>query len=239
MSRPETHATLFRVLDGMSAWLHPSRRLFRRELLRQLAEARQGWPSADYGAGYLYQSFPPLGLRGFRRSEERVAQMGIGPALKGRSVLEVGCNTGFLSLLLAPGTQRYLAFDNNPYLTSIAKLAQSAMGDHHVEFRTQTIEAFGADERFDVVLSFANHSTWDGNMTLELDDYFAKLHRLLAPGGTLFFESHHPVLENDTQLAGTLDCLSRLFTLKEQRRLGGASPWDRGRTFVRASARAD
>jgi len=237
MASPTLQSRIHRTLDAIGALLHPSRRACRRQMLDILETSHRGWPSADYGSGYLYQSFRALGWRGFRRTEERQARMGIDPALQGRSVLEIGCNTGFLSLTLAPGTRRYLAFDNNPYLIEIARLAQRQTDDRHVDFRVASFESLDDTERFDVILSFANHSTWDGNMTLALDDYFAKLHRLLVPGGTLFFESHHPALEDDAQLAGTLGCMARLFTLEEQRRLGGSSPWDRGRTFVRASAR--
>jgi hypothetical protein len=87
------------------------------------------------------------------------------------------------------------------------------------------------------VLSFANHSTWDGNMTMALDAYFEKLRALLVEGGLLFFESHHPVLENDTQLRDTLQVMGKYFVLDVPRKLTEGSAWDRGRSFVRAVAR--
>jgi SAM-dependent methyltransferase len=237
MTSPARHSKINRALDAIGSVLHPSRRPMRRALVSILEQARRDWPSADYGSGYLYQSFHRLGLRGFRNTEARRAQMHIGEALRGRSVLEIGCNSGFLSLVISPGTKRYLAFDNNPFLIDIAKLAQREIGDTHVEFRVQAIEALFDDERFDVVLSFANHSTWDGNMTLALEAYFAKLQRLLAPRGVLFFESHHPALEDAHKLEGTLACLARFFTIEERRLLVRGSAWDRGRTFVRARSR--
>lgn len=238
MASPAFHARIHRMLDALGAWWHPPRRALRRRLLEIVGRAAREWPSADYGCGYLYQSFPALGLRGFRRTEARQAQMGIEGALAGRSVLEIGCNSGFLSLTLAPGARRYVAFDNNPYLIDIARLAQQASGDTRVEFRVQTVESLGSDERFDTVLSFANHSTWDGNMTLALEDYFAKLQRLLVPSGVLFFESHHPALEDAAKLERTLECMSRFFSIEERRMLTQGSAWDRGRTFVKARSLA-
>lgn len=237
MASPKLQARIYRLLDDVQGWSRPAGAGFRRQLLHTLVEARAKWPSADYGAGYLYQSLPRLGLRGFRRTDERVAQMDIANALIDRSVLEIGCNSGFLSLSLAPGTRRYVAFDNNPYLIDIAKLAQRELGDVHVEFSVDTMEAFASTQRFEVVLSFANHSTWDGNMTLALDAYFEKLRALLVEGGLLFFESHHPALENDRQLQETLQVMARHFVLDAPRKLTEGSAWDRGRSFVRAVAR--
>lgn len=234
MSTPEVYSRFHRMLDGLAAMLHRSRRPYRKELLRLLAAARTGWPSADYGAGYLYQSFPPLGLHGFRQTEVRQAQMAITDALRGQRVLEIGCNSGFLSLALSPGARRYVGFDNNPFLIDIARLTQKTVRNEVVDFRVDTVEAFESDEPFDVVLSFANHSTWDGNMTLALEAYFSKLQKLLVPEGTLFFESHHPALENKAQVQETLKVMQKFFAIQQQRELTCGSAWDRGRSFVEA-----
>lgn len=237
MANPRLTARLNRWLDALQDLGRPRRAAFRRRLLAVVQASQRDWPHADYGAGYLYQSCPALGLRGFRDTAARVAQMNLGPALAGRSVLEIGCNSGFLSLALAAGTRRYLAFDNNPFLVEMARLSQAELQDRRVEFCVEGFETLGEDETFDAVLSFANHSTWDGNMTLDLERYFAKLHRLLVPSGTLYFESHHPALEDAAALQGTLGVMERHFALQSQRLLGGGSAWDRGRTFVVARAR--
>ena len=234
MASSATHARFNRLLDGLQALRHPARRAYRQRLLQLIRQAQQDWPSADYGAGYLYQSFPPLGLRGFRQTQVRQQQMAIGAGLSGRSVLEIGCNSGFLSLALAPGSRRYVAFDNNPYLIEMARLTQDELGGSTVDFRVDTFEAFPVGEPFDVVLSFANHSTWDGNMTLGLEAYFAKIASLLAPGGVLYFESHHPAIESPQQLAEVVKIMARYFTVQSQRPLAQGSFWDRGRTFVTA-----
>lgn len=236
MSSPRLHSTINRTLDALGALGQARKRSFLRQVQGVLAQARQGWKSADYGAGYLYQSSPMLGLRGFRDTGARVRQMALSEALRDRSVLEIGCNSGFLALELAAGARRYLAFDNNPYLIDLAQLAQREAGNSAVEFRVATIEALGTEEKFEVVLSFANHSTWDGNMTLALEDYFSKVRDLLVPGGRLYFESHHPMLENRQQVETTLAVMRRFFALEEQRDLVEGSAWDRGRTFVVARA---
>jgi SAM-dependent methyltransferase len=234
MSYSKIYSLLNRYLDGLQVSLRPDRQRYHKELRKIIDKGKQEWKSADYGTGYLYQSFPQLGLRGFRKTDIRVAQMDILGQLSGQDVLEIGCNTGFLSLMLSAGTRRYVAFDNNPFLIDIAQLTQAAIGNNSVQFQTTTIEIFSTDKKFDVVLSFANHSTWDGNMTLALEKYFAKLQSLLVPSGLLFFESHHPALENKSQVLETLKIMQAFFSIEEQRVLTQGSPWDRGRTFVRA-----
>lgn len=238
MDTPHLQSLLNRHMDGLQAlFRNAPERAYRTRLLSIIDAAKVAWKAADYGSGYLYQSFPRLGLRGFRQTEVRARQMNIGKDLAGRSVLEIGCNSGFLSFAISDGTRRYLAFDNNPFLIDMAELTQNLLGDTRVEFRVDTMEAFETPECFEVVLSFANHSTWDGNMQIALGAYFAKLQQLLVPAGLLYFESHHPVLENPQQLKETLDVLTQFFDIEEQRLLTQGSAWDRGRTFIKARSR--
>ena len=234
MPTPATHARINRTLDDLQAVVRPSKWSYRKRLLQLIHEAGLHWRSADYGAGYLYQSYPRLGLRGFRKTDFRMAQMDLQNELSGKSVLEIGCNSGFLSLELVQGASRYVAFDNNPYLIEIARITQEEIGCNGVEFRVDTFEAFPLGQTFDVVLSFANHSTWDGNMTLVLEAYFAKVQRLLVPQGMLLFESHHPALEDEHKVLETIKVMQKFFALEETRLLTKGSAWDRGRTFVKA-----
>ena len=224
------------MLDDCASALHPSRRQYRQRLQELLKESQSGWTGADYGAGYLYQSFRQFGLRGFRKTEVRRDQMHIGEALSNKRVLEIGCNVGFLSLTLACETTAYVAFDNNPFLIDIASLTQKTMNSQSVTFQVADVEEFHSDQQFDVVLSFANHSTWDGNMRLTLPAYFSKIQGLLVPGGKLYFESHHPALENAVRVEQTLQVMQRYFTIRERRILKKGSAWDRGRTFVVATS---
>lgn len=234
MSISPVYSLLYRCLDSIEAAFNPGKRHFRRQLLATLKTAKTNWESADYGSGYLYQTSARLGLRGFRKTEARVKQMALDADLLDRAVLEIGCNTGFLSLELARGTRRYVAFDMNPFLVEIGKMSQDFLGGSGIEFQATSVELFKSDQAFDVVLSFANHSTWDGNMTLPLEAYFRKLQAWLVPGGLLCFESHHPALENKVQVQETLKVMQMFFAIEEQKVLNAGSAWDRGRTFVKA-----
>jgi SAM-dependent methyltransferase len=166
-----------------------------REMNRQLALQAEEWESYDYGEGYFYQSSDELGITGLRDTTARVAAFALLERVAGRSVLEIGCNTGFLTLAIAPAAAHVVAFELNPYLVAIARIGARFLRADNVDFSVCAFEDFTAGERFDDVLSFANHHTYDGNTRQSLEDYFARCHACSRPGGRLIFESHPPELE--------------------------------------------
>src|SRR5262249_54054529 len=93
-----------------------------RDMNRQLASQADEWESYDYGEGYYYQSSDELGITGLRDTSGRVEAFGLRGLVRGRTVLEIGCNTGFITLAIAPDAERVVAFELNPYLIEIAKL---------------------------------------------------------------------------------------------------------------------
>ena len=174
---------------------HPDLLVVHREMNRQLARQTADWDSYDYGEGYFYQSSDELGITGLRDTTGRVKAFGLDVLLADRSVLEIGCNTGFLTLAIAPVARRVVAFELNPYLIAIARIGAKFLGAGNVEFDVAAFEDFRTDETFDDVVSFANHHTYDGNTRQSLETYFERCHALTNPGGRLIFESHPPELE--------------------------------------------
>jgi SAM-dependent methyltransferase len=175
----------------------PDLLVIHREMNRQLARQVDEWPSYDYGEGYYYQSSDELGITGLRDTTGRVAAFGLPELVRERSVLEIGCNSGFLTLAIAPAAARVVAFELNPFLINIAKVGARFLKVDNVEFDTCAFEDFTSDEQFDDVLSFANHHTYDGNTRQSLDEFFARCQQYTKPGGRLIFESHPPELEGD------------------------------------------
>ncbi len=205
------------------------------DLNKELLAARD-WPSYDYGEGYFYQSLDLVGITGFRDTRGRVESMNLANRVQGKSVLEIGCNAAFLSLSIAGAASRVVGFDINPHLISIGERTARHLGAENVELEVSSFEDFSSQETFDVVLSFANHSTYDGNTRQSIEDYFRRCLDLTRPGGTLLFESHPPEHEGDG-LEGVCAILGELFETEERRVLEYGTFLDRGRTFMVARRR--
>ena len=91
-------------------------------------EAAEGWKSLDYGYGYFYQGYSFIGVSGFRAVEKRAIAMELREKLRGKRVLEIGCNSGFLSSYLAPSVSSLTGFDvaaQGDGIISLAGLIQS------------------------------------------------------------------------------------------------------------------
>lgn len=218
------------LLRGTGSWeLH-------RELNEVLFDAAANWPSYDYGEGYFYQSYARAGIRGLRNTEARVEAMRLGERVAGKTVLEVGCNSGFLGLTLAATAAHVTGVEINPYLVKQARLVASSLGTANVSFQAAPFEQFSPTQPVDVVLSFANHSTFDGNTQQDLTAYFERCAACLGPSGIFYFESHHPAFEGGKleQVVGTL---GRFFAVEERQVLRYGTYLDSGRTFIVAARR--
>lgn len=197
-----------------------------------LLDGIENYDAYDYGEGYFYQSLAEIGVSGFRDTEGRLAAMDIFRYVEGKTVLEIGCNAGFLSVAIASKAKQVTGFDIAPHLIAIGKLAAGYLNRTNVDLKACAFEDFKGQGKFDVVLSFANHSTFDGQTKHSIEEYFQRCADLCADGGLLLFESHPPEHEGDG-LEGVIETLSKFFKVTERRILdynGGFL--DSGRTFV-------
>ena len=138
-----------------------------------------------------------LEISGFRDTRVRVEDFDLKATLQGKTVLEIGCNTGFIALSIADAVKKIVGFELNPHLIAIAQDGADFLKCPNTEFLVSSFEDFTSTEKFDAVLSFANHSTHDGNTVQGLEDYFKKCWDLLPPGGIFLFESHPPEIEKN------------------------------------------
>jgi tRNA (mo5U34)-methyltransferase len=76
------------------------------------------------------------------------------PDVRGRSVLDIGCNAGFYSIeMKRRGARRVLGIDSDARYLAQARLASDALGHHEIEFAQLDVYDVGAvGERFDVVI---------------------------------------------------------------------------------------
>ena len=225
-----------RQKDYLDLQDHPERLDLHRDMNRALALQAVEWDSYDYGEGYFYQSSEQLGVTGLRDTTGRVAAFRLRNLVRGRKVLEIGCNAGFLTLALAPATDRIVAFELNPHLVRIARRAARFLKADNVEFAAVAFEDLEIDEAFDDVISFANHHTVDGNTRQSLVDYFRRCHELTAPGGRLLFESHPPELEGD-DFGRTVAIIEQFFAVERSEIHDYGTFLDRNRRFIVAARR--
>lgn len=193
----------------------------------------QNYASYDYGNGYFYQSMKDLNISGYRDTDDRVEKLRLRQRVAGKSVLDIGSNSGFVLLSLANEIPNGVGVEYNPYLVEMSRQAKAYMGAENIEFVTSSFEDYGSDgRRFDVVLSLANHSTYDGNTKQDLESYFGKISDILNDGGTLIFESHPPQIEPKEKLEKTLSIIGSYFKIIEMPEPGLSGFLDRNRTYV-------
>lgn len=202
-----------------------------RELNNYLLESQENWKSHDYGEGYFYQGLDLIGVSGLRDTQGRVEAMGLKDILQGKTVIEIGCNTGFLSISVAKEVKRIVGFDINPHLIDIGKAAARYLNYTNVELLVSSFEEYGDSEPADSILSFANHATYDGNTKQSIEEYFDRCLNLIKPGGMLLFESHPPSYEGEA-LEGVCAIIEKKFKVLERRTLDYGNFLDRGRTFI-------
>lgn len=202
------------------------------EIAKILEDQVCNYDSYDYGEGYFYQSCKPLNITGFRNTEARIAGMELRKYLKDKTVLDIGTNAGFLALEVADICKSIAGFDINPYLIRIAELGSKFLKLTNTKFWAGIFEDYNEVITYDVVLSFANHSTYDHNTKQSIDEYFQKCHKYVADNGLLLFESHLPSYETEEQLMKVLEVLQKYFKIVKSYKLVKGTSGDKGRTFV-------
>ena len=169
-----------------------------------------------YCGGYAYQGYARIGVAGVKPTEERLHGYGFMSWLNpGMSVLEIGCNNGFMAIELARHAGLVDAVEYNPFLVEIGRITAEALNQTNVNFRVADFSSWMPSRRYDVVLSFANHCTIDGNLAVEFESFVAKLWGLTQEDGWLLFESHN-VFGAGTGAAGDDGDLDRKFDILER-----------------------
>ena len=203
----------------------------RLEQIRQ--EVKSNYDSYDYGNGYFYQSFSAINISGYRDTEARVDELKLKERLKGKSVLDIGSNAGFILLSITDQISSGVGIEFNQYLVQTGKEVQAHLGHKNIEQIHGSFENYSPKEQmFDSVLSLANHSTYDGNTEQSIEAYFKKIADLLTADGLLIFESHPPEIEPEEKLNSTLTIIEEFFNIVERPDVSMARFLDKNRTYV-------
>ena len=141
-----------------------------------------------FGRGKFYQSFEKLHIDGQRPTKYRFFSYGLDRLLnKEHSVLDIGCNCGFLSLFVSEYVKSIDGIELNQTLVDIANETKSFLGVNNCNFFCSDFSQFSTDKKYDVIFSFAVHH-W---INMPMSEYSAKLSDLLKQNGFVVFESQN------------------------------------------------
>ncbi len=230
-NRTRRLSMLNRLRDYVGLMSAPALRALHADLNQRLCQAALEYDGYDYGEGYFYQGLAEIGVSGLRDTDARVEATALRQRLKGLDVLEIGCNAGFLANLVADVARSVTCLDINPHLVGIAGTVARHLGRSNLTPRVTAFEDFATGDRFDAVLSFANHSTFDGNTRQTVEAYLRRCRDFLRPDGLFLFESHSPAYEGEG-LAEVCRLIELLFHVEQRSVPNYGSYLDRGRTFI-------
>lgn len=141
-----------------------------------------------FGEGKFYQSYPMLGLKGQRPTQERIESYGLREVLEGNmDVLDIGCNCGFLDLQIADLVNSVTGLELNQDLVQIAEITKQYLKKDNCFFKNDDFCFWNTNEKYDMIFAFAI-LCW---IHLEPDDMARRLIGLSRNGGFLLIESHN------------------------------------------------
>ena len=149
----------------------------------------------DYGEGYFYQSLSKINLRGLRNTIFRKKELKLEKISQDKNILDIGTNTGFLLMEMENNFSEALGIDHNPSLIKIANIVKNFLKIQNISFECKSIYDLETTIKYDIILSLANHSTFDEGIK-DTKKYFSKILELIKPNGFLVLESHHPDYED-------------------------------------------
>ena len=186
----------------------------------------------DYGEGFFYQSIPAINLAGLRDTKQRLEILKLDEIVEGKKVLDIGCNIGSILIELKSNYKKAIGIDYNQECINVGKQVIDNLQKKKLELICEDFNTFDFKEKFDVVLSLANHSTFDKGIS-DTKFYFKKIKSLIKKGGVLVIESHAPLFEKKEDFEKTLNLNYILvdYDLVFESSYNFGNVYDRGRSF--------
>lgn len=155
--------------------------------------------------GQYSQGLAELGIPGRRDTDARYKMYALDDYLSNdMNVLDIGCNCGFLSCMIARKVRSLLGVDKDGDLLKAATMAAGVLGVKNANFvRLFYDELEGYARRFDLVCALQVH-IWTG---MKFDRYVDILDPLVRADGLLLFESHD--MDN---VDSDIECKARIIT---------------------------
>ena len=175
--------------------------------------------------GGFYQGLDEIKITGSRSSEKRFEEYEILEYLsKDKSVLDIGSNCGFFSIYVSKFVDRIFGVEINPYLIAISNDVKNYLNIKNANFVNSSFEEFKFDKKFDMIFSFANDSTIDGNTKFNFSEYIGKIKNLLKEDGLLIFESQAIDSVVTEQLDEKINYLENKFTILKRKKVSSEYP---------------
>lgn len=191
-------------------------------LSRHLREQKKRWKNY-YTNRYFYQGLECIGIKGVKPTEYRFTQYDVDDLLKGRTVADIGSNSGFVAIYVAKFARHVVGIELNPYLNQVAIDTARSLNIKNLNIIESDIAQYYSSTKFDAILSLSNHHTIDGNLNLTFQSYIEKIFEFLEPNGYLLFESHNVFgpgsggVGDDGDMEDKLIILSRHFVIERYR----------------------
>ena len=148
----------------------------------------------DYGSGYFYQSIKNINLSGLRNTSYRINELRLNKYVSGKSILDIGTNCGGILFELEDSYNYAVGIEHNQNDIKIANYVKNYLDKKKISFLCEDFFNYSSKNKFDIILSLANHHTYDKGI-VNTNLYIKKLISHLNDNGILFFEQHHPSLE--------------------------------------------
>ena len=175
--------------------------------------------------GGFYQGLDEIKITGSRSSEKRFEEYEILEYLsKDKTVLDIGSNCGFFSIYVSKFVDRIFGVEINPYLVAISNDVKDYLNIKNANFINSSFEEFQFDKKFDMIFSFANDSTIDGNTKFNFSEYIGKIKNLLKEDGLLIFESQAIDSVVTEQLDEKINYLENKFTILKRKKVSSEYP---------------
>ena len=207
-------------------------RSFRKEIYNCLKENDKD--KYDYGNGYFYQSLESINLSGLRNSKKRLKEYNLSKFTFNSKILDIGCNSAFLICQLEQNFKYCLGIEWNNNLINIGKKTVNYLNFKNIDLINADFLNYDfQNSKFDVIFSFANHSTYDKGI-ISSSDYFDKCDKLLYEKGKLIIESHHPNYENEKAFVNIINKITEKYNYNQilKKTININNFYDNGRILV-------
>lgn len=136
---------------------------------------------------HFYQTHPKLNISGVRPTISRLNNYKLFDYINNQSVvLDIGCNTGFLSSYLSSFVMSIDAVEYDQGIFSIATKTIDYLSINNIKLFNMDIKEFQCTRKYDLVMSFAIHR-WVG---IGIKEYLGLLMSFKKDKGLIIIESH-------------------------------------------------